>query len=147
MMPSCRGEPDLAQSKVDSLRKVPLFSHSSPRELEFLASQVDEVSLRLGQVLLQEGRPTDAFFVLLSGEVEVSRNGKSFKRLGQGDFFGEIGMIDRGPATATVKVTKSAEALVMSHAQFRDAIKANDALALQVITAMAQRLRETERLK
>ena len=53
-------------------------------------------------------------------------------------------MLDRGSATATVKTTQPVEALVMSHAQFRDAIKANDALALKVITAMAERLRATD---
>jgi CRP-like cAMP-binding protein len=54
-------------------------------------------------------------------------------------------MLDRGSATATVKTTQPAEALVMSHAQFRDAIKANDGLALKVIAAMAERLRATDR--
>jgi CRP-like cAMP-binding protein len=61
-----------------------------------------------------------------------------------GDFFGEIGMLDRGSATATVMTTQPTEALVMSHVQFRDAIKANDALALKVITAMAERLRASD---
>jgi CRP-like cAMP-binding protein len=53
-------------------------------------------------------------------------------------------MLDRGSATATVKTTQPTAALVMSHAQFRDAIKANDALALKVIAAMAERLRATD---
>lgn len=98
---------------------------------------MDEVSLNPGRVLITQGQPTDSFFVLLAGEVEVSRNGRPVRRMAPGDFFGEIGMLDRGSATATVKTTQSVEALVMSHAQFRDAIKANNALALKVITAMA----------
>jgi CRP/FNR family cyclic AMP-dependent transcriptional regulator len=62
-------------------------------------------------------------------------------QLGPGEFFGEIGMLDKGPATATVVAHDSAEAMVLSHTQFRDAIKGNQALALQVIAAMAERLR------
>ena len=79
--------------------------------------------------------------VLESGHVEVTRGGKPVNRLGPGDFFGEIGMLDRGTATATVVTDGPVEAIVLSHTQFRDAIKANDNLALQVIAAMAKRLR------
>jgi CRP/FNR family cyclic AMP-dependent transcriptional regulator len=134
----------VAPDKVGTLRKVPLFSHCSQRELEFLSTRMDEVSLNPGRVLITEGQPTDSFFVLLAGEVEVTRDGRPVRRMAAGDFFGEIGMLDRGSATATVKTTQPAEALVMSHAQFRDAIKANDALAFKVITAMAARLRATD---
>jgi CRP/FNR family transcriptional regulator, cyclic AMP receptor protein len=134
----------VAPNKVDTLRKVPLFSHCSTRELEFLSTRMDEVTLNPGRVLIEEGQPTESFFVLLAGEVEVSRKGRPVRRMARGDFFGEIGMLDRGSATATVKTTEATEALVMSHAQFRDAIKANDTLALKVITAMAERLRATD---
>jgi len=134
----------VAPKKVDSLRKVPLFSHCSSSELDFLSTRMDEVSLDPGRILISEGQPTDSFFVLLAGEVEVSRKGQPVRRMVAGEFFGEIGMLDRGSATATVKTTQPAEALVMSHAQFRDAIKANDALALKVIAAMAERLRATD---
>jgi CRP-like cAMP-binding protein len=103
---------------------------------------VDEVSLPAGKTLLTQGQPTDTFYIVLDGEVEVTVDGRPFKRLLAGDFFGEIGMLDRGLATASVRTTQPAELLALSHAQFRDAIKGNDALVLQVMAAMAQRLRE-----
>lgn len=127
--------------KVDRLTRVPLFAAVSKRDLQFIASRVDEVSLKPGQTLIREGQPTEAFFILESGHVEVTRAGKPAARLGPGDFFGEIGMLDGGPATATVVTDGPVEAMVLSHAQFRDAIKGNDSLALQVIAAMAKRLR------
>jgi CRP-like cAMP-binding protein len=132
------GVPD---PKVDRLARVPLFAAISKRDLEFVASRVDEVSLKPGQTLIREGQPTEAFFILESGNVQVTRAGKPAARLGPGDFFGEIGMLDRGPATATVVTDGPVEAMVLSHAQFADAIKGNDTLALQVIAAMAKRLR------
>ncbi len=131
----------MSDPKVDRLSRVPLFAGVSTRELEFVASRVDEVNLKPGQTLISEGQPTEAFFILERGHVQVTRGGKPVNRLGPGDFFGEIGMLDRGPATATVVTDGPVEAIVLSHTQFQDAIKANDNLALQVIAAMAKRLR------
>jgi CRP-like cAMP-binding protein len=74
----------------------------------------------------------------------VTRAGKPVADLGPGDFFGEIGMLDNGPATATVVADGPGEAMVLSHVQFRDAIKGNDKLALQVLAAVAERLRAIE---
>jgi len=131
----------MSDAKVDRLAHVPLFAAASKRDLEFLASRIDEVQLKPGQTVINEGQPTESFFILTSGNVQVTRGGKSVARLGPGEFFGEIGMLDRGPATATVVTDGPVEAMVLSHTQFRDAIKANDNLALQVIAAMAKRLR------
>ena len=134
----------MADPKVDRLARVPLFARIPKRELEFVASRVDEISLKPGQTLIREGQATESFFILESGHVQVTRAGKAAARLGPGDFFGEIGMLDGGPATATVVTEDPVEAMVLSHAQFRDAIKGNDSLAIQVIAAMAQRLRANE---
>ena len=131
----------VADPKLDRLAQVPLFRGLGKRELQFLASRVDEVNLRPGQTVIREGDATEAFFILTSGNVQVVRGGKPAARLGAGDFFGEIGMLDHGPATATVVADGPVEAMVLSHAQFRDAIKGNDTLAMQVIAAMAERLR------
>lgn len=131
----------MSDPKRDRLAEVPLFRGCGKRDLEFLASRIDEVSVKDGAVLITEGHPTQAFMIIHSGRVRVIRDGKTVAELGPGDFFGEIGMIDQGPATATVVAQGPVEAMVLSHTQFRDAIKANDALALQVMAAMAQRLR------
>jgi CRP-like cAMP-binding protein len=50
-------------------------------------------------------------------------------------------MLDRGPATATVTTTMPSRMMVMSHMQFRDAIKGNQDLLIQVLAAVAERLR------
>ena len=128
-------------NRAAQLKRVPIFSQCSNRELEFIATRLDEVSLPAGRTLIAEGKPTDTFYILLAGEAEVSIQGKPRRRLATGDFFGEIGMLDRGNATATVTTTTPVEVLVLSHPQFRDAIKGNDALAMNVIAAMAERLR------
>ncbi len=131
----------MSDSKADVLSRVPLFAQSSHKELEFLASRTDEVDLNAGHTLIKQGSPSDSFYVLLEGEATVNVDGKERPSLRAGDFFGEISMLDRGPATATVVTTTPARAMVMSHAQFRDAIKGSDSLLSTVIAAAADRLR------
>jgi CRP-like cAMP-binding protein len=120
---------------------VPLFSRCTRKELEFLASRTDEVDLKANHMLIKQGDPSDCFYVLLEGEAAVEVDGKPRPPLHTGDFFGEIGMLDRGPATATVVTTTPARAMVMSHAQFRDAIKGSDQLLSTILAAAADRLR------
>jgi CRP-like cAMP-binding protein len=78
---------------------------------------------------------------MLEGEAEVQADGKARPPLRAGSFFGEISMLDGGPATATVVTKTPARLMVMSHAQFRDAIKSNDQLLSIVLGAAADRLR------
>ena len=127
--------------KVDALSKVPLFASLSKHELAFVASRADEVDAPAGKFLTTQGQPGDTFYVLLDGEARVDIDGELRRTLVPGDFFGEISMLDRGLGTATITTTKPSRLLVMSHAQFRDAIKANDALLIKVLAAMGERLR------
>jgi len=131
----------MSDPKVEALKRVPLFSSLGRKELEFLASRTDEVDLKANYTLIKQGSPADTFYVLLEGEATVNVDGKPRPSLHAGDFFGEISMLDRGPATATVVTTTPARAMVMSHAQFRDAIKSSDPLLSNVIATMAERLR------
>jgi len=131
----------MSDHKIDALSRVPLFASLSRRELEFVASRADEVDTPAGKFLTTQGEPGDTFYVLLDGEARVDIDGELRRTLEPGDFFGEISMLDRGLGTATITTTKPSRLLVMSHAQFRDAIKANDALLIKVLAAMGERLR------
>ena len=131
----------MSDPKVDAMGRVPLFSRCTRKELEFLASRTDEVDLTANHTLIKQGSASDCFYVLLEGEATVEVDGNPRPSLHAGDFFGEIGMLDRGPATATVITTMPARAMVMSHAQFRDAIKTSDSLLSTVLGVAADRLR------
>ena len=131
----------MADSKLELLKKVPLFAHCSQSSLESVEINTDEVEVEAGRKLITQGDTSDSFFVILDGEADVSIDGKYRRTLGAGDFFGEISMLDRGPATATVTTATPARMMVMSHMQFRDAIKGNPDLLVQVLAAVAERLR------
>jgi len=131
-----------ADRKLNAIGRVPLFARLSKRELEFIGKEGDEVNVPAGKTLTRQDRQGDTFYVLLDGEAEVKVDGKRRRVLKPGDFFGEISMLDRGVATATVTTLTDARLFVMSHAQFRDAIKGSDQLMLKVLKAMGERLRE-----
>ncbi len=132
----------MVDAKLEALSRVPLFSRCTRKELVFIAREGDEVSVRAGKTLIRQGRPGDTFYIQLEGESEVFIDGKRRRVMKPGDFFGEISMIDRGVGTATVTTLTDGRLFVMSHSQFRDAIKASDQLMVKVLLAMGARLRE-----
>jgi len=132
----------VVDAKLEALSRVPLFSRCTRKELVFIAREGDEVSVRAGKTLIRQGRPGDTFYIQLEGESEVFIDGKRRRVMKPGDFFGEISMIDRGVGTATVTTLTDGRLFVMSHSQFRDAIKASDQLMVKVLLAMGARLRE-----
>ena len=128
-------------SKTRALAQVPLFAHCSKKDLEFIATRTDEVTAPAGTELTRQGRRGDAFYVLLDGQVDIEINGERRGTLMPGDFFGEISMLERGLASATVYTKSQTRLMAMSHAQFRDAIEASDSLLVKVLAAMGERLR------
>lgn len=123
----------------DALGAVPLFAALREADRVFLAQHLDELDFTAGQILITEGKSNHTFFVLRSGEVEVQVPGKPSRRLGAGDFFGEISMDQHVAATATVVARTAVTAWVMSHTQFR-AVKGSEAVLLRLRTAMTERL-------
>src|ERR1043166_8159534 len=132
----------MADPKLTALSRVPLFERCTRKELQFIAQEGDEVNVPAGKTLIRQGKPGDTFYIQLEGESEVKVDGKRRRTMKPGDFFGEISMIDRGMGTATVTTTTPGRLFVMSHAQFRDAIKASDSLMVKVPLALGERLRE-----
>jgi CRP-like cAMP-binding protein len=131
----------VSDPKISALAAVPLFAQCTKKELEFIASRTDEVAAPGGRQLTRQGTPGDTFYVLLEGEADVDVDGERRRKLMPGDFFGEISMLDRGLATATVVTSGPVRLMVMSHAQFRDAVHANEGILVKVLAVMGERLR------
>ena len=136
MLPAAMADP-----KVEALSRVPLFASCTHKELEFIAAHTDDVAVPAGKELTRQGQLGHTFYVLLDGEAEVVIDGSLRNTMREGDFFGEISMLDQGEGTATITTTKPCRMMVMSHAQFRDVVKSNDGILVKVLGAMARRLR------
>lgn len=131
----------MADPRVQRLRNVPLFAGCTDKQLQFIASRTDEMDLEKGKVLCREGQSGGDFFVLLSGSADVSADGKTVRTIREGEFFGEIALLDNGPRTATVTVTEPARVLVLGPAQFRDMLHQNAEIATMMLYAVVARLR------
>jgi len=126
--------------KVELIRRVPLFSHCSRRELAEIASIADELDFDEGRKLIAEGDRGREFFVLLEGTAKVTKKRKQLNTLEAGDFFGEIALVSREPRTATVTTTSPARALVITDRAFRALLDRVPEIQVKVLEALATRL-------
>jgi CRP-like cAMP-binding protein len=127
-------------TKVDLIAGVPLFAGLSKSEIGQVASIADEIDLPADKVLIREGERGREFFVLLEGEVEVTRKGKKLATRRAGEFFGEIALVSNLPRVATVKTGKPVRALVIRDIEFRALLRKAPAIAVKVLQAVADRL-------
>jgi len=115
------------EPKVLALQKLGIFVSAPRPTLEKLAAASVEMSVPAGTVLVQEGEPADAFYVLLDGEADVSAKGEGaeahhLRTLGAGEYFGEIGLLESIPRTATVTAITPARLYKLDGAAFLDAL-------------------------
>lgn len=130
--------------KLDLLAEVPLFAGLDRGDRARVARLVDIVDVEAGRTLIQQGSRRREFFVLTSGEVDVEVNGESVARLGAGDFFGELAILDMGARTATVTTVTDAKLLVVSTQAFRSLMAFEPVVASRILSAVATRVRDLE---
>lgn len=126
---------------VSLLKEVPLFSELTRKELEAIARAAKEVNHREGNVLAKEGDSGLGFFLIIDGTARVTVRGKPRARMGPGDFFGEISLLDGGPRTATVVAESPMRLLGLTQWVFKRLVEQNPAIATKVLKVMASRLR------
>ncbi len=132
-------------AKIELIAKVPLFAGLAKQQLTRVASIADEIDLPEGKILTRQGERGREFFILLEGEAEVRRNGRKLATRRTGEFFGEIALISDIPRVATVTATTPVRALVIRDREFRALLERTPAIALDVLTAVAERLPTTAR--
>jgi CRP/FNR family transcriptional regulator, cyclic AMP receptor protein len=130
-------------SKIDLIKRVPLFAGASKGQLEEIAKIADEIDLPEGKVVIQEGDSGHEFFVLVEGTADVARSGKKVASLGAGDFFGEIALIAKTPRNATITTTSPVRALVITERSFKALLDHQPTIAVNVLVALAERLAPT----
>jgi CRP-like cAMP-binding protein len=127
-------------AKIELLKRVPLFSACSKRELGEIAMLADELDLPKARNLTKEGTAGWEFLVLVEGEADVVRKGRVVNELGPGDFIGEIALVSGKPRTATVRTRGPARILVVTATGFRTLMHDVPSIQDKVLAALAARI-------
>jgi CRP-like cAMP-binding protein len=129
---------------ADQLRRVPLFAGMTDRAFEAVAALAREDRMPAGSVLAVEGAPGESFYLLLEGQVEITRAGEPVARLGAGEFLGEIALVDGRPRTATAVAASDVRAAVIDRAAFSELMERFAAVRNGILVALADRIRADE---
>lgn len=126
-----------------ALRAIDLFRPLSDEELSAVAARFRQDHYAAGERLIEEGAPGDSFFVIDSGEVEVTRQfrttRRTLSRLMEGQFFGEIALLTGEPRSASVVAVTDVDVFTIDKAGFKDILAANPAIAADVSTILSER--------
>jgi CRP-like cAMP-binding protein len=122
------------------LKHVPLFAGLDERELEQIAGSMRERTFGAGETVTEEGAGGAGFFVVESGEADVTVDGQPRGTIGAGDYFGEIALLTGSDRTATIIATSDLHCYGMTPWDFRPLVESNSVIAWKLLTAMAGKL-------
>lgn len=135
---------EMIDHRLELLRRVPLFAGVEQEELQAISQIVDEVEAPAGTALTHEGRHEGYFFVIVSGSARVERGGRTINTLGDGDFLGEIALIDGGPRTATATTVIPSRLLRMTYQRFHQLLDDSPPIRTAVLEELGRRLRSLD---
>ena len=132
------------------LRNVPLFSLLSEGQLELLTRVLSRKSFPKNSTVITAGDPTDALYIVISGRLKVIMSDNEGREvilanLSQGEFFGEMGLIDQAPRSATVTTIEPCELLTITRTDFAKCLQGNFELSMNVMRGLVKRLREADK--
>lgn len=130
----------LAPPGLELLRSVSLLSSLPEPILDRLARALERIDVAEGDVVIREGEAGDRFYIVESGSVTVSKEGRFLAELGPGDFFGEIALLRDVPRTATVTATAPTVLQALDRGHFLPAVTGQDEFADVADTAISARL-------
>jgi CRP/FNR family cyclic AMP-dependent transcriptional regulator len=132
------------ETPVELLQRVPLFEDFERRDLDRLSRSFKQRIFDAGSTVADEGRTGAGFFVIESGEATVSVRGSERGKLGPGDYFGEIALIDDGARSATVTADSELRCYGLTSWEFRPLVEGNASIAWKLLETMAKRLRAAQ---
>ena len=127
--------------RLDILRGVPLFADLDERSLQAVAVLAREEHHAAGDILMLEGEPGDAFYVVLDGTVRIERAGRTIRSIGSGGFLGEIALVERRPRSATATAVSDVTLLVLRQHEFDRLLETMPAVHRRVGAAIDRRER------
>ena len=132
------------------LKTVPLFVSFPEEQLRMLTTMITRKSTPRSTTIMAGGDPTDSLYIVLSGRLKVMMSDSEGKEvilsiLGPGEFFGEMGLIDDEPRSATVITIEPCELLSIAKRDFKKCLAENFEMTMAVMRGLVKRLREADR--
>lgn len=131
----------MAEGAVDLLKRVPIFSDLDGKELERIASSMKERTFRAGDTVTSEGQSGIGFFVIDSGQAKVTVGGDERRRLGPGDYFGEVALLNESARTATITAESDLKCYGLTSWEFRPLVETHGSIAWKLLQAMSKTYR------
>ena len=128
-------------SYEEFLARVPIFSACTADEVSAIAGVAQEGFFQSGQVIVTQGTPGQAFYMITAGRVEILRDGVSLGAFGPGDFFGEMSLLDQAPRSATIRAIDQVSCLMLSSWDFRALLERHPSIAIKLLEVLSRRLR------
>lgn len=130
----------MAHAYHDNLTGIPLFSGLDDDELDLVAQSATQLSFPAGRVLMREGDVAHEMFVVVSGTLEVTRNGEHVANIDAGGFAGEIALLTHHHRTSTVTCATECTVLHIDGRVFSTVIEETPGIAAKMMPVMAQRM-------
>jgi len=135
-----------ASDKIKLLKSVSLFKYCSYQEIMKVLSVATMENLEKDEVVLIENEPGEEFYIILSGEVRVTANGKMIAQLGVGKHFGEMSLIDMAPRSASVVTISPSRLIKIKRKDFVSLIKEDTHLGIKLLWSFLQDLSDRLRI-
>ena len=137
-------------SNLELIRRVPLFSMLTDEQAQIIASAVVKQRYRKGALIVEKGKKSNALFIILNGRAHVVTNDSRGREailanLQQGDYIGEMSLIDNLPHSASVRADAQTDVLILARAQFAKILPENAAMTYVIMKTLVQRLRQADR--
>jgi len=130
--------PRVAEGAVDLLKRVPIFSDLDRKELERIASSMKQRTFNAGDAVTTEGQSGIGFFVIEEGEAKVTVGGQERRRLGPGDYFGEVALLNESARTASITAESDLRCYGMTSWEFRPLVETHGSIAWKLLQAMSK---------
>ena len=132
------------------LKSVPLFASFPDDQLRMLVTVVTRRSAPRGSVIMAAGDQIDSLYIVISGRLKVMMSDADGKEvilslIGPGEFFGEMGLIDDSPRSASVTAIEPCELLSIAKRDFKKCLAENFEMTMAVMRGLVRRLREADR--
>ena len=137
-------------SSLELIRRVPLFSMLTEAQAVSVANAVVKRRFKRGEVIVEQGKKSNALFILLNGRARVltaDSRGREviLATLQPGDHIGEMSLIDNEPHSATVRAEVQTDVLMLGRVEFARCLPENTSMAYAVMRGLVQRLRHADR--